>query len=276
MKIQKRIQFRRQGFTLIELLVVIAIIAILAAMLLPALAKAKEKAIRTQCLSNLKQLETATFIYAGDSNDKLPPGSASWAWDLTWSAGNLMLDNIKNLKVFYCPGTAQRFDDNLNFGNTSSGQSLWYLAVGTEHVAGYVFAFSGQSGLSSTNQNTTILQERISVTTPLGTTVFNEPVSDRVLTADATLSTDYPGNGPLTGTGQTPNAGYSDANKYTYNYWNVQGSFNTHHLSAHLNGKIPAGGNVGFKDGHVQWRKFNIMTQRMDSNNPKNPPAFWW
>ena len=63
---------RQSGFTLIELLVVIAIIAILAALLLPALARAKEKSLAVSCVNNLKQLAAASFIYAGDYRDCWP------------------------------------------------------------------------------------------------------------------------------------------------------------------------------------------------------------
>src|SRR6476659_8444376 len=114
---------KQRGFTLIELLVVIAIIAILAAMLLPALAKAKEKARRIQCLNNLHQFAIATTMYAGDNRDKLPeivtPG-AGWAWDLPDNAAQLMLSSGLQKKTFYCPGTGPRFTDDLNFGNTAA------------------------------------------------------------------------------------------------------------------------------------------------------------
>ena len=74
---RKPINFARQAFTLIELLVVIAIIAILAAMLLPALSRAKEAGKRIACLNDLRQLSLSSQMYVGDSQSFFPPRSKS-------------------------------------------------------------------------------------------------------------------------------------------------------------------------------------------------------
>ena len=69
-------KFTKHGFTLIELLVVIAIIAILAAILFPVFAQAREKARQTSCLSNLKQIGTAMQLYVDDNHERFPPAAS--------------------------------------------------------------------------------------------------------------------------------------------------------------------------------------------------------
>src|SRR5438874_836054 len=105
---------RRNGFTLIELLVVIAIIAILAAILFPVFAQAREKARQASCTSNLKQLGSAMLMYAQDYDETFPHvpsvtarvdttvdwGTNTWVYNDVYV---LLQAYVKNFKVFYCP-----------------------------------------------------------------------------------------------------------------------------------------------------------------------------
>ena len=159
MKVDGKLQIR--AFTLIELLVVIAIIAILAAILLPVLDKARQRSQTTACLNNMKQLQVCYRMYVDDNNDYLPPNETIPNLDISWVLGSAQTDvtttNIQNglifhynqqVKIYVCPANTLMISDSYGGYAPQTRTCSVDFALGGYTTSGFAAGGPAQGGMT--------------------------------------------------------------------------------------------------------------------------------
>jgi prepilin-type N-terminal cleavage/methylation domain-containing protein/prepilin-type processing-associated H-X9-DG protein len=241
-----RVRTAAPAFTLIELLVVIAIIAILAAMLLPSLASAKEKGRRVQCMNNTRQIGLAIAMYAHDNRDKVPQHtkSGNWLWDVPRASIDGLTNYGPKAPSFYCPSVRA----SVKYPDPAVA---WWDYSDRQRIIGY-----GWLGLrlNSAGLPDPQASDASYIRPPK---YFISKLTGNTNAADAELIVD---------------ALISVANTKDFLRPRSNLTQDGLHHNPHMTGSYPGGGNALFVDGHAAWRKFEKLKFRYDPHDRVN----WW
>lgn len=249
---------RKHGFTLIELLVVIAIIALLMGILMPVLRTVREQSRQRACASKIRQQLFAFTMWADENDGKLPLPryQGGWLWDIDIQTVNFMLKTGMTQEMYYCPSNTSMtkyMDHFWTFGTTEWDGKELTGSSGAFIVSGYCYVLDDeQSGREPIRnaENKTGQKNWLR-------TIQDKNAANAELCVDATL-------------------GQQDSSmKYDYNFGDIRGGTwgeiqlpdRTSHLKSD---EEPLGANIGYLDGHVEWRHFHDMEDRYGS------PSFFW
>lgn len=216
----------KRGFTLIELLVVIAIIAILAAILFPVFARARENARKAACMSNLKQIGLAVLQYNQDYDEMYPVGRFDTSPSLTFWY-NVIAPYIQNTQVFICPTAGVILDGSAAYGSGGYGWNIRGTIAGGNGFGYYEGSWGTPSGSGPVH-----LSE---VDEPSTTILITDPASN--------------------GGNSEPNGYYSIGyESYISNMPVLHGGQVGPFIgSSYASVAVSGGGNYLFADGHVKW-----------------------
>jgi prepilin-type N-terminal cleavage/methylation domain-containing protein/prepilin-type processing-associated H-X9-DG protein len=249
---------KRQGFTLIELLVVIAIIALLMAILMPALQKVKEQGRKIVCSNNQKQIGISFHMYGSDNDNKLPLNrGGNWLWDIAYSTTDYIMDTGGDKRTFYCPADPTKKPEMAIFWQYSQNPQIgtdsdWVVEPKTGRDG--LYRVTSYFWMMDTVQGRSVQPEGKPEKEWVKTLTCKQPASTDLIT-DATLSTG-------------PDVETASFTEVPGGLWGRHQIYDrTNHMGR---GGKPVGTNVLYVDGHLEWRRFDDMVVRY------SPPYHWW